>query len=307
MLDETSPEWIAKFSEMHTAACDKSSIKYPGNLQILKYPDLNSEQRYVEMRFATQLECACSEYIDLYQGRWQNELNTDNARELSDDYSRSVHTRTKFGKAVHEPSGSLIKKIWDDLVNEPQPGNSVIFLAGGGGSGKTFALEGIPELNEARQMAKIIYDTTMSSLPWAEIKISQALKAELDIGIYYVYCPIELATKGVIERAIQTGRVVPALALAIAHYDAPKTFLTLAERYATKPSIEFRLIVNDWESGGPEIFDSLIDFTAILNHHSLESIDDALRKIIEAVSHEYDTRGETAGKDICESILKNDL
>ncbi len=293
------------FSQMKAAAFNDHITKYPGVLQILKYPNLSPEERDIELLFAAQLEYDRPQYTNSYHENWGNELNTDNARELSEDYQRDFHTRMKFGRAVQEPAGSLIKKIWRDSLDEPSDRSTVVFLAGGGGSGKSFSLGTRPDLQGLRHIAKIVYDTTMSSLLSSRLKIDQAVEVGLKVDVYYVYCPIALAARGMLWRAVETGRVVPVDVLATDHYGAPRTFFDLIDIYETEPLVSFRMIVNDRAKPRLALLEERLDFEEVLSDHMSLSIGD-LRSIItdEVINYDYRSRQDPSGSSIATAIFQ---
>ena len=83
---------------------------YPGKLGITKARHLSAAERAVEARFAAYLEAHTDQAIARYIEKFGNEINTDNARELSSDYApggidaedaATVAARTSWGHAVH--------------------------------------------------------------------------------------------------------------------------------------------------------------------------------------------------------------
>jgi hypothetical protein len=139
----------------------------------------------------------------------------------------------------------VIKAIWDRVLAEPGRTNSILFTAGGGGSGKTTVLDRLEEASGLRSNTDAVYDTTLSGLEWSARKIDEALAAGKDVGILYTYRPAEVAAAAAFRRALDEGRTTPEEALARDHFNAPRTFLALHDRYAGQPGkVDFLLVDN---------------------------------------------------------------
>jgi len=140
----------------------------------------------IGMRLQTRLENDYPSLVEQYKAIKDSQggkiLNTDIARELSEDYLKN---RT-LSANVHEPASAFIKRYYSDLLAQPaQPNASVLFTGGGTGAGKTTSLgETLP--NVARQ-AEIVYDTNMNKLESARKKIDQALEAGRKVDLVYTY------------------------------------------------------------------------------------------------------------------------
>ncbi|HLK59583.1 MAG TPA: hypothetical protein VKU00_23685 [Chthonomonadaceae bacterium] len=65
--------------------------------------------------------------------------------------------------------------------------------------------------------------------------------------IIYVYRPFEAAVRGVIHRAVETGRTVPLNVLAADHVNAPQTVLRLAQEHVGNERMQVFLIDNSSE------------------------------------------------------------
>src|SRR5919109_3065122 len=75
---------ICSISLAHAA--DDTTV-YPGKLGIVKGRNLSPEERAVEARFAKYIEEHTDEAIARYTAKYGKEINTDNVRELSNDYA----------------------------------------------------------------------------------------------------------------------------------------------------------------------------------------------------------------------------
>lgn len=205
---------------------------------------LTPEQLAVREKFARQIADNLQGYLDLYRRRFDKILDTDNARELSDDYSQSKENRASYGSAVHEPAGNLVWLLYLLMLKEESPGGSrrVLMMAGGAGSGKTSTVRKL--LQEAYDVAQVIYDTTMADLPQAIEKVEAALQAGKEVTILYIHRTIERAVQGVVKRAVEHGRTVPLSVLAANHFGAQRTAIELARRYQDHPRVEIQIIDN---------------------------------------------------------------
>jgi hypothetical protein len=292
-----------KYNQILRAASDPKAKVYPGKLRIDKQANLSGDERQVEAGFAAKIETKLTYYIIQYRKKWDSVLNTDNARELSDDYNKTNEARAKYARAVHEPAGALIKAMWQRMLKEPDPkdDNLVLFLAGGGGSGKTTTVEDIPALKDMSNHAQIIYDTTMASFDSSKTKVEEALASGKNVTILYIHRPCSLATIGVIERAIRSGRTVPADTLADDHFNAQRTFIRLYRTFFSSPSVDFGAIDNS----GPRREASFIsiDFLESALYNDVVELRLEVRRIIE---DEYERRKGTS-EEIPEYVYRSIL
>ena len=132
-----------QFAAFKRAAFDLKVNRYPGGLGIKKARGLTSAEREIEARFAAQIEADLEYFIAKYRRDYGKVLNTDNARELSADYRKSKRSRAEHAASVQEPASAVVKEVWRRMLAEKESSgaDAVLFLAGGGGSGKTRATE----------------------------------------------------------------------------------------------------------------------------------------------------------------------
>ena len=249
----------------------------PNRLNISPDTSLSSEMAGIQKRFAEQLnsdiDTALADYARLPDTDGGRILSTDTARELSADYRGN----RALSAAVHEPASAFIKERYARLLSEEAPegmDNSVLFTAGGTGSGKTTALQNVPEVLEKQVRAQVVYDTNLAGFESSVQKIDEALDAGKQVVIAYVHRdPTEALTGGAIPRAIRqeiqigTGRTVPATAHARTHAGAANTIKRLDVHYGDNPNVDIRIIDNTrgrgnaveakLESGEPDL--SIID------------------------------------------------
>lgn len=251
MADDTAPDERPGLKLFLAAALDEAAACYPGALCVHKCPGLDRERRAAEARAVHALENDLKGFTDRYESLNGNYLGADEAKELFDEYACSYETRKMLVHAVHYPSGALVKAIWDRRLAEPRAAADefVMFTAGGPGSGKTTAIEVVPETNRLRASAFIVHDTMFAELERSERKIQDVLQHGRRAVVVYVYRPVEKAMVGVIERARQTGRIVTLRDVAEKHYECQETILALFEKYGPGSGVEFIVLDNSGEVG----------------------------------------------------------
>lgn len=190
-------------------------------------------------------------------------INTDEARELSPDYSASKDSRSALAADVHEPSSAFTKQLYaEKLAQPPAAGEAprVMFTAGGTGAGKTSAIAGNDELQGIKDSSQIVYDTNMNNLSSSRDKIQQALNAGKDVHVAYVYRdPAEAFANGTLPRAERMGRTVPIQEQANTHAGSYATVAQLRQDFADDPRVTFTALDNSRGKGNQVIvpFDSL--------------------------------------------------
>ena len=153
-------------------------------------------------------------------------LDADIARELSPEY-RADRSRAS---EVHEAVSAFIAKLYRAKVEALPTGSSIVLMAGGGGAGKSSAHDLLGSLIDT---AALVLDGTLSSAQKAKANIDAALSAGHFVVVPYVYRdPVDAVVKGVLPRAMKTGRTVPVDALVKAHVGASSAVRELAKRYA---------------------------------------------------------------------------
>ncbi|MGH7886385.1 MAG: zeta toxin family protein [Candidatus Binatia bacterium] len=232
---------------------------YPGKLGIAKAENLTAEQRAVEARFAAYLEANTEEAIARYIKKFGNEIDTDNAREISADYApggmaaedpATIAARTRWGEAVHEPASALVKEIYRRALMQDTPPNrrrQVLFTAGGAGVGKTTSIRRIAEFSDAvrLQVAEIVYDATMATFGSAIGRIVQALDSGRMVSIVFVYRdPVVSFVDGMLPRARETGRIVPLEVFLSTHLGAVETIVKIAAAFKNNPQVAIVIIDN---------------------------------------------------------------
>lgn len=266
---------------------------YPGRLRIQQGKNLYTEEREVEARFAKYLEEHTDEAIARYQEKFGKVINTDNARELSQDYApggigaadpKTKAARSTWSNAVHEPSSALVKEIYQRELKKPAaPGqlDRVVFTAGGTAAGKTTALSNVPAIANLAEPAQIIYDTTLSSLNSSLERIAQALEAGKTVTIVYLHRdPVEAFVNGVLPRVERMGRTIPVEVFLETHIGAPKVLLQIAEKYKDDPRVAIAVIDNSRGRGKAVVADLEL-VNNISTQHSPEELRAKLLRVLE--------------------------
>lgn len=189
--------------------------------------------------YTNALESDPQWFIDDYIKRNGINVNPDLAREFSPFYTSDP---ARFAPAVHTPSSHLAQLVYNYAISNAQPTDKVVFLAGGGGSGKGFIGKRIDIFNKVEEgqndeVAKdgvIVYDGVMGKYPSASARINQALGANLDIEMFYVNTPALKAFKNALQRAITKNRTVPIRVLAEAHTGASDTIRQINDEFGSR-------------------------------------------------------------------------
>jgi len=288
---------------------------YPGKLRIKKASNLSKEEREVEARFARYLEEQTEKAITRYKEKFNKEINTDNARELSADYApggidatdaKSKAARSTWSNAVHEPASALVKEIYRRELLKPAPAdqrNHVVFTAGGPAAGKTTAIRSALPLAKLVAQAQIIYDTTLSTLPTAIGRISQALNAGKTVSIVYVHRdPVEAFINSVLlPQTDRLGRIVPLEVFQRLHLEAPKVQLEIAGHYKNDRRVGVSVIDNSRGRGKAVVADlELVKRAA--SRYTPESLRAKLHEALEE-AYEKGKKGQEGG--ISEAVYRS--
>lgn len=171
-------------------------------------------------------------------------INPDDMRDLFPQYDASRASRSIHSDSVQEAVSAMAAELYHRalLIDDPRGHNTVLFTAGGGGSGKTTAIRTIDEIQRAALAAQIIYDGTMRGYKKAHRMIMQALDEGKIVGVVFIFAPIEKSAGWLVQRAVKSGRVVPADIAGQAHWQAQQTFLQLVDEFKDNPAVSFRLI-----------------------------------------------------------------
>lgn len=224
------PEWVIK----EGLANDR--INFISNEKLLPMQQ-KAEARLGEILSRADAFERYSKLKDSFGGKV---LNTDVARELSPEYAASKEGATTHVLSTHQPSSAFVSKYFQEALKKPASG-PVLFLAGGGGSGKGAVFK---KFADGYAQSDVVMDGTLSDPAKAISRIDAALESGRPVSIHFVYRPIESAIAGVIKRFSRTGRWVPAEALAEAHVGAIETVLEVAQKYAGNEAVTVTIFDN---------------------------------------------------------------
>lgn len=205
---------------------------------------LSKEHQAIERKFGHQLfddyEAEKREYLR----RFGKVINTDNARELSEDYRKN---KQELSSAVHEPASAFVKRLYADLLKDKPESGYVLFTAGGTGSGKTTAINKLPATKYLSDNADMVYDSNMNNTPSAVKKIEQALLSGRRAVVIFVYRDaVEAFENGVIPRSTRSGRTVPIYEHVNTHIGSVVSIGELMEKYRNNSQVVFEIIDNSY-------------------------------------------------------------
>lgn len=167
-----------------------------------------------------------------YISQFGSVVDPDLAKQLSPEYMADPATMAGI---VHEGSSALAKKVYAKLLKD-NPGKVVTFTAGGGGSGKSEAVNRF----KADTMGGVLYDSVLGNYASAKARIDQALANGNPVSIMYVNKDVE----GAFRFSLMRPRIVPLAELAKAHVNASNTIRQLAAEYAGNTNVDITIINN---------------------------------------------------------------
>jgi hypothetical protein len=202
--------------------------------------DLNAK---LEQKIFSDFDAAVREYSALPDTKNGKLLDTDQARELSDDYRADRSLAPK----VHEAASAFTQRAFETRMADAPDGGLVMFMAGGGGAGKSSA-EYL--LGAEMDRAGTILDGTLSSYDKAARNVQLALDNNQSVIIAYVYRePVEAMRNGVLTRAMKRGRTVTIDAVVKGHAGSSEVVRRLEETFGNNPNFLIKVIDN---SHGPD-------------------------------------------------------
>lgn len=229
----------------------------------------------LQQRVDSDFEGASQEYSQLNGTKGGRVLDTDIARELSPEYKQD---RTRSAE-VHEAASDFIQREYERRIATAEPGGEVVFMAGGGGSGKSSAESLLAPVLEG---AHTVYDGTLSSYDKAERNIQMALDAGQLVNVAYVYRePEEAFRNGVLTRAMRKGRTVPIDALVKGHAGSSETVRRLQEKFGDNPRFSIKAVDNS-RGPGKAVVTDLASITPVIKSGLKERFENAARQEYEA-------------------------
>lgn len=227
----------------------------------------------LKARIDSDFDGAAQEYSQLKGTKGGRLLDTDIARELSPEYQQD---RSRSAE-VHEAASAFTQRLFEQRMNQPGTGDIVVFMAGGGGSGKSSA-ETL--LSPVLDRASTILDGTLSSYDKARRNVKMALDSGRQVRIAYVYRdPEEAVRNGVLTRAMRGGRTVPVDALVKGHAGSSNVVRKLQAEFSGNPKFKIFAVDNSKGPGAAQIA-PLESITPVI-------IDGLKERFINATEEEY--------------------
>jgi hypothetical protein len=217
-----------------------TAMPYKGPLRILKNETLSADESKVEERFAATVQENLEGIIAEYHARFGNVIDTDRAREFSQDYCASNESKTRFSRASYNPAKALVDEIYRRKIESGFYAGSgrILFTSGGTGAGKSSALAMVKDEANPDQKYDLLVDGTLSDYWAARSKILNALSRGHEVAIFHFHREFAQTVKMVIKRAIDMGRAVTLDNIAATHFRSAETLFKLAEEFGIKSTFE---------------------------------------------------------------------
>jgi cobalamin-dependent methionine synthase I/methionine synthase I (cobalamin-dependent) len=205
------------------------------------YPGLSLEERRVEVKFAAELAADLEAAATEYKRRFANVLDRNNVQELSPDYAATRESRQRWSIATLEPAGAFVGWLFSKVLSKAESKDTIVFNAGGQGSGKTTATADIKVTGNAI----LVMDGTLQNYARSVEHFRAAFAAGCSIELRFVYCNWLDAVRNMAKRAAKgAGRVVPLKRAAKGHFEAARTTLKLCGEFAEKPELDVFVVEN---------------------------------------------------------------
>ena len=245
----------------------------------IRYSARENINSRLEQKIFSDFDAAVEEYSAIKETKKGRLLDTDLARLLSPEY-RADRNRAP---EVHEAASAFTQRLFEKRMQEmrERPGGLVLFMAGGGGSGKSSA-ETL--LDDVFNRANTIVDGTLSGYEKAMRNIQLALDSGQAVMIAYVYRePVDSLVGGVFKRAMDptNGRTVVLDALVKGHAGSNETVLKLQKDFADNPLFDVVAVDNSRGNGNFAVVP--LEEIPVVNKEGLrEKLQNATDKELEA-------------------------
>ncbi len=269
--------------EISEAVITSTDKLYPGPLQIpvnklgLSGLELHAEEEFSEL-LQLDLNLLSQIYSDMPSSQHGKILDIDLARKLFPPFDDGLIGANLYSESTHVPASQFINYLFKTdviRISNEKEAPAMLFLAGGGGSGKGTIGKVLPNIYDD---VDLVLDGTLASLKKARDRIQYVLKHGFKTNIIYVFRPVDLAIPGIVQRAMRTGRGVPIVVAAEDHYDAQKTVLALSKEFSDQINI---IVINNSGEFNPRMES---DVQSFLNSEGVayKSKDEAISRAIKA-------------------------
>ena len=205
-------------------------------------------------KIAGDFDTAVNEYSRIKSTRGGKVINSDYARELSDDYKANK----TLASDVQAPSSEFARALYQKNLADTQGQEGVwVFTGGGTASGKSAGLSGAAE-----DAADLVYDGTLKDFAKSDQMISEAADSGKKVKIVYVDRDPDKALPLYFDRANKEGRTVPIDVFLQSHRGARDSIRQLSDKYADDPRVDIQIWSNQGKQGEQKIIDvdQLSDF-----------------------------------------------
>ena len=142
----------------------------------------------------------------------------------------------------HPASSEIVKALVKEMLGKIHPGNTVIFMAGGNGSGKSTFCDGI----RAHLGENWVIDATLASLEAARNTMEEVFASGANaVIIHIIRDPEDAWENGVLKRAAHGSHCTPRQVFEYTHKTVAGNVATLEREFASKGLQVFR-IENKW-------------------------------------------------------------
>lgn len=164
-------------------------------------------------------------------------INTDCAKMafIKDGYTPSdPGSVAKF----HPASSEIVKDLVKEMLGEIHPGHTVIFMAGGNGSGKSTFCDGI----RAHLGGDWVIDATLASLEAARGTIGAVYaRGGNAVIIHIIRDPEDAWENGVLKRAVLGSHCTPRSVFEFSHWIVAENVATLEREFSRKGLQVYRI------------------------------------------------------------------
>jgi len=194
-------------------------------------PKVNKNIEYVE----NNLPKAKHDYFKRVEKEYgsPNVITADEGKYVIPGY------KAELAPEYHEAASGLSKIIYDEklLQNKGKGNNTVLFMSGGTGSGKTTAMR---DIGTNYSDYPLIYDTNLTGLDSSVNKVNKALENGYKVQVAYVQRdPIVAFREGVIPRVKTKGRIVPVKEHLFRHKDAFENLQKLKQKFGDQLDVRY--------------------------------------------------------------------